>query len=85
MELDLDWEDFDFAHIPVGVLSQVYESFSHRADPRTARDTSVHYTPRIIAELMVEQAFAAVSDPANAKVLDGSCGAGIFLVLAYRQ
>lgn len=82
---ELDWGDLDFAHIPVGVLSQVYESFSHRADPRTARDTSVHYTPRIIAGLMVEQSFAAIKDPAAAQVLDPSCGAGIFLVLAFRR
>ena len=45
VQTELDWGDLDFAHIPVGVLSQVYESFSHRADPSTARDTSVHYTP----------------------------------------
>jgi hypothetical protein len=84
-DLDLDWGDLDFAHIPVGVLSQVYESFSHRADPLTARDTSVHYTPRTIAGLMVEEAFAATKDKAGAKVLDSSCGAGIFLVLAFRR
>jgi methylase of polypeptide subunit release factors len=85
VQTELDWGDLDFAHIPVGVLSQVYESFSHRADPRTARDTSVHYTPRTIAELMVEEAFAATKDKAGAKVLDSSCGAGIFLVLAFRR
>lgn len=82
---EFDWGDLDFAHIPVGVLSQVYESFSHRADPRTARETSIHYTPRTIAKLMVDEAFAAVKDPADAKVLDSSCGAGIFLVLAFRR
>jgi hypothetical protein len=82
---ELDWGDLNFAHIPVGVLSQVYESFSHRADPRTAKETSVHYTPRTIAGLMVEQAFAAVKDGASARVLDSSCGAGIFLVLAFRR
>ncbi|HYN20197.1 MAG TPA: N-6 DNA methylase, partial [Thermoanaerobaculia bacterium] len=84
-QLELDWGDLDFAHIPVGVLSQVYESFSHRADPRTARETSVHYTPRTIARLMVDQTFAAAGDPARAKVLDPACGAGIFLVLAFRR
>ncbi len=84
-QTEIDWGDLDFAHIPVGVLSQVYESFSHRADPRTARDTSIHYTPRTIARLMVDEAFAAVKDPADAKVLDSSCGAGIFLVLAFRR
>ena len=85
VQTELDWGDLDFAHIPVGVLSQVYESFSHRADPLTARDTSVHYTPRAIAGLMVEEAFAATKDKAGAKVLDSSCGAGIFLVLAFRR
>ncbi len=85
VQTEIDWGDLDFAHIPVGVLSQVYESFSHRADPRTARDTSVHYTPRTIAKLMVDEAFAAVDDPASAMVLDSSCGAGIFLVLAFRR
>lgn len=85
IQTELDWGDLDFAHIPVGVLSQVYESFSHRADPLTARDTSVHYTPRTIAGLMVDEAFAATKDKAGAKVLDSSCGAGIFLVLAFRR
>ncbi|MFA5192131.1 MAG: N-6 DNA methylase [Verrucomicrobiia bacterium] len=82
---ELDWGDLNFAHIPVGVLSQVYESFSHRADPLTAKQTSVHYTPRSIAALMVDQSFAAVKDRVSAKVLDASSGAGIFLVLAFRR
>lgn len=85
IQTEFDWGDLDFAHIPVGVLSQVYESFSHRADPRTAQETSVHYTPRTIAGLMVDEAFAAVKEPASAKVLDSACGAGIFLVLAFRR
>src|SRR5256885_6524634 len=34
---------------------------------------------------MVDEAFAAVTTPSTAKVLDGACGAGIFLVLAYRR
>lgn len=85
VQTELDWGDLDFRHIPVGVLSQVYESFSRRADPRTARDTSVHYTPRAIAGLMVEEAFAAIENKSGAMVLDSSCGAGIFLVLAFRR
>lgn len=82
---EFDWGDLDFAHIPVGVLSQVYESFSHLDNPDLATRNSVHYTPRIIANLMVEQAFSSSKDPASAHVLDPSCGAGIFLVLAFRR
>ena len=85
VQLELDWGELDFAHIPVGVLSQVYESFSHLVDRQAARDTSVHYTPRLIAELMVDEAFAPLEDPAHARILDPSCGAGIFLVLTFRR
>jgi hypothetical protein len=85
VQMELDWGELNFAHIPIGVLSQVYESFSHLDDPDEARRTSVHYTPRVIARLMVEEVFAAVKDKANAQVLDPACGAGIFLVLAFRR
>ena len=82
-----DWDDFDFAHIPVGVLSQVYESFCFRVDEAGARASSTHYTPRLIAELMVSQTFAALPEVqrSEALVLDPACGAGIFLVLAFRR
>jgi hypothetical protein len=82
---DVDWDDFNFAHIPVGVLSQVYETFSHQWDEAHAEGTSVYYTPRNIARLLVEEAFAGVKSPAEAAVLDPACGAGVFLVLAFRQ
>jgi hypothetical protein len=82
--IDLDWEDFDFAHVPVGLLSQVYEAFSWKWDPH-AKDTSVHYTPRQIASYVVEEAFAGLPSADSAKILDPACGAGIFLVLAFRR
>jgi len=81
----LDWDDFDFAHIPIGVLSQVYETFSHQWDEEHAEETSVYYTPRHLARILVEEAFAGLKQPADAAVLDPACGAGVFLVLAFRQ
>ena len=81
---DLEWEDFDFAHVPVGLLSQVYEEFSWKWDPH-AKDTSVHYTPRRIANYVVEEAFAGLPKAESARVLDPACGAGVFLVLAFRK
>jgi hypothetical protein len=86
-ELELDWRDLNFAHIPVGVLSQVYESYSHWVEGEEAKQASVHYTPLPIARMMVDQCFGpgVVKNPAHARVLDPSCGAGIFLVLAFRR
>lgn len=84
-KFDIDWDDFNFAHIPIGVLSQVYESFSHQWDEDYAEKTSVYYTPRQIAKILVDEAFAGIENPADAVVLDPACGAGVFLVLAFRQ
>lgn len=81
----IDWDDFNFAHIPIGVLSQVYETFSRQWDGEHAAKTSVYYTPKNIARCLVEEAFGGLETSADARVLDASCGAGIFLVLAFRK
>ncbi|MDH3973594.1 MAG: N-6 DNA methylase [Deltaproteobacteria bacterium] len=83
-QLTIDWGDLDFAHIPIGVLSQVYENFSRIWDKR-AEETSVYYTPKDIARYLVDDAFEGIKDKKNARILDPSCGAGIFLVLAFRK
>ncbi|MFA5263699.1 MAG: N-6 DNA methylase [Opitutaceae bacterium] len=83
-QLRLQWDGFDFAHVPVGLLSQVYEAFCHKWDP-SAKATSVHYTPRHLAHAIVEEVFDGVPNPAGARVLDPACGAGVFLVLALRR
>ena len=86
-QLQLDWGWIKFQHVPVDVLSQVYEDFAHKFVPDLARKTSVHFTPRQIAEVAIEGAFSAVKSvpPHEARVLDPSVGAGVFLVLALRR
>jgi N-6 DNA Methylase len=86
-QLSLDWGGLRFKHIPVDVLSQVYEHFAHENFPELAKKTSVHYTPRGIAELVVDGTFMALpaDTRADAKVLDAAAGAGVFLVLAFRR
>lgn len=80
-----DWGDFDFAHIPIGLLSQVYEKFIWKWEHQGAKETSVHYTPRNIAATLVDEAFDNLPDADKARVLDPACGAGVFLVLAFRR
>ena len=82
----IDWHQLNFRHIPIGVLSQVYENFSHRVDEMDSKARSVHYTPRTLAKLLVDEALAGLETPAHqAKILDPTCGAGVFLVLALRE
>ncbi len=84
-QLRINWGDLDFAHIPIGVLSQVYESFSRAWDAQLSENTSVYYTPKNIARYLVDDAFEGVTNKIAAQILDPSCGAGIFLVLAFRK
>jgi len=84
-QLRIDWGDLDFAHIPIGVLSQVYENFSRIWDSQQSEQTSVYYTPKNIARYLVDDVFEGVIEKKAARILDPSCGAGIFLVLAFRK
>ncbi len=84
-QLTFDWGDFDFAHIPVGLLSQIYEAFCWKWEHKDAKETSVHYTPRNIAATLVEEAFDGIPDAHKCRVLDPACGASVFLVLAFRR
>lgn len=77
----------DFSHIPVGLLSEIYEDFAHRFSKGKATEDSVHFTPRFLVELMVDEAFNGLSpaERLNARVLDPAVGAGIFLVFTLRR
>jgi hypothetical protein len=81
------WKDLDFTQVPAGLLSEVYEDFAHTYFRREAKKSSVHYTPRYIAEFMVDQAFEGLRGMHldEARVLDPAAGAGIFLVLALKR
>src|ERR1039458_340190 len=80
-----DFGQYDFAHIPVGLLSQVYERFAWKWENQNAKETSVHYTPRNITATLVDEAFSKLPNAHEARVLDPACGASVFLVLAFRR
>jgi N-6 DNA Methylase len=84
LRLPLDWREVNFAHMPVGLLSEVYEAFAHEEHEEQARAESVHYTPRHIAEYVVDEALAALEQVEQPRVLDPASGAGVFLVAAFR-
>ncbi len=79
------WGHLDYSHIPVGLLSQVYEELSWKWHAERSKKTSVHYTPRTIAATLVGEAFDNLASTHAAKVLDPACGASVFLVLAFRR
>ena len=86
--LEKKWDHLDFAHIPVGVLSQTYELYLRNHAPARQRREGGYYTPRAIADLMVRASFQALErQDANhkARILDPAVGAGVFLLTAFRE
>lgn len=82
------WDHLNFAHIPVGVLSQAYENYLRLHAPEAQRREGGYYTPQPIADLMVKGAFRALKRDGKAheaRVLDPAAGAGIFLSTAFRN
>jgi hypothetical protein len=85
-----DWASIDFAHVPVGLLSQVWERQAAMWDPAGQRREGAYYTPRRIADFMVKEVFAGLKDqgpvpPHTARVLDASAGGGVFLVSVFQE
>lgn len=72
---------YDFRYIPVELISGIYESFLSEEKS----DVGAYYTPRHLANLAVEQAFAHSEDVLAERVYDGACGSGILLTTAYRR
>jgi N-6 DNA Methylase len=84
LALPASWAEVDFAHVPVGLLNEVYEAFIHDADKSQASAKSLFYTPRHLAELVVDEALDALDGVERPRILDPAAGAGVFLVAAFR-
>ena len=67
---------YDFAVIPVETISAIYERFLKAPEQRRG----AFYTPRFLAELVLDMALTGTSSLLKRRYLDPSCGSGIFLV-----
>jgi len=82
------WGNLDFAHIPVGVLSQAYELHLREHAPDKQKQEGGYFTPRPIADLMVRASFRALEgrdSGGSVRVLDPAVGGGMFLLTAFRE
>ncbi|MBY3123219.1 HsdM family class I SAM-dependent methyltransferase [Rhizobium laguerreae] len=72
---------YDFSHIPVELISGIYETLLKDRQGRLG----AYYTPRHLANLVTEQAFESFVNPSQCTVYDGACGSGILLTTAFRK
>ena len=67
---------YDFGVIPIETVSAIYEHFLKPSDKKQG----AFYTPRFLAELVLDIALSDQSSLLGLRFLDPSCGSGIFLV-----
>ena len=81
------WRLYSFNDLPVELISNVYEEFLARDDKgkRGISTKGIVYTPSILAEFMLDQCVPLSAESVGKRILDPSCGSGVFLVGAFRR
>lgn len=72
------WRLYSFSHLPVEVISSVYEEL-------LTDSKDIVYTPEMIVSTLVDECMPLKVPQKNFKLIDVSCGSGIFLVKAYKR
>ena len=71
---------YDFGFIPIETVSAIYEHFLKAAGEKEKKETGAFYTPRFLAEFVLDVALEGETSLLNKRFLDPACGSGIFLV-----
>lgn len=80
-----DWKLFKFDVIQIELLSEIYENFLVEFK-KNKKDKGQYYTPPSLVELVLNEKLNTKNNTKwNLKILDPSCGSGIFLVEAYKR
>ncbi len=82
-QLSLDFKIYDFEYIPIETLSSIYELFLH-AEGKVKTNGAI-YTPEYLADYLLAEMHAVKPLKRGMRILDPSCGSGVFLVLTYRR
>ncbi|MEI6330124.1 MAG: N-6 DNA methylase [Pseudanabaena sp. ELA645] len=84
-QLSLGFWAYDFSVIPIETISGIYEQFLEVESPKQKRESGTYYTPRFLAEVVLDVALEKFTSLLNKKFLDPACGSGIFLVSLFNR
>ncbi|MFC6861308.1 HsdM family class I SAM-dependent methyltransferase [Zunongwangia atlantica] len=88
-QIDLfeNWRLFNFSIIQIELLSEIYENFLFETDPDLKKKTGTYYTPPSLVEFILNEKLPVneTEKNYNIKILDPSCGSGIFLVEGFKR
>ncbi|MBW8334443.1 MAG: N-6 DNA methylase [Prolixibacteraceae bacterium] len=72
------WRLYSFSHLPVEVISSVYEEL-------LTDSKDIVYTPEMVVSTLVDECMPIKNPQKDFKIIDVSCGSGIFLVKTYKR
>jgi hypothetical protein len=73
------WRMYSFSHLPVELISSVYEELLSEGKK------DMVYTPDVVAGTLVDECMPLDEPKEKFKLIDISCGSGIFLVKSYKR
>ncbi|MDR0384973.1 MAG: N-6 DNA methylase [Prevotellaceae bacterium] len=86
------WHEYSFEHIPIELISNLYEEFVPKEKNKKGEDTDTPengavYTPAFLVNLLIDECLPLNFNDTNenVKLIDPACGSGIFLVTAYKR
>jgi len=84
-QLTFDFWAYDFSIIPIETISAIYEDFLGAEDENEQSKSGAYYTPKHLAEMVVDVAVDGWDTLLGKKILDPACGSGIFLVILFNR
>lgn len=74
------WPIYSFNDLPIELISNIYEEFLGKKT-----GSGVVYTPPYLVHFLVDEVMPLDSPVEDFKILDPTCGSGVFLVAAYQR
>jgi type I restriction-modification system DNA methylase subunit len=84
-QLTFDFWVYDFSVIPIETISAIYEDFLKAENSADQREKGAYYTPKHLAEMVIDVAVEGWDSLLGKRFLDPSCGSGIFLVILFNR
>ncbi len=87
---DDDWKQFrifNFRIIQIELISEIYENFLAETEGSIKEDSGAYYTPPALVEFILNDKLPIKESDKEyrVKILDPSCGSGIFLVQSFNR
>jgi len=79
-QMSLGFWAYDFSVIPIETISAIYEQFLGAENEEGRQESGAYYTPRFLAEVVLDLLLDVKQPLLGKRFLDPACGSGIFLV-----